>query len=395
MNRRTLIIMLFISNILDEKSVFCFPRLKNPNQNLIELMDHSDQLLERLARYPKHLSQWGIFKFKDQSLDLAQNHKFYDIVNPLFSDYASKFRTIYIPRGQSIKYKEGRLEFPNGTILSKTFSYHKSQLVVEGQRVSYTNPVSDRLIAMKDQFLIETRLLVKQEDAWVGLPYLWNRDQKDAVLKPVGKKLSMKLLLSPERNEEFFYKVPNMNQCKSCHTIHKQYKRTLSPIGPRYARNINLPIMHQGELQEQLRLWAESSMLTGLPDLSQVESLSQRNGSDTVVERARAYLDINCAHCHGSQGLARTTGLFLDISQQERRRLGVCKSPVAIGNGGGGRLFDLVPGRPEESILYYRLSSTEPSVMMPEVGRNLKHQEGMQLIYQWIKGMEGSCEMPE
>ena len=38
-------------------------------------------------------------------------------------------------------------------------------------------------------------------------------------------------------------------------------------------------------------------------------------------------------------------------------KLGVWKSPVAAGHGWATR-FDIVPGKPEESIVVYRLEST-------------------------------------
>ena len=51
-------------------------------------------------------------------------------------------------------------------------------------------------------------------------------------------------------------------------------------------------------------------------------------------------------------------------------------------------LYDLLPGRPDESILVYRIASTEPQVMMPELGRRLVHTEGVALVRAWIAGMD-------
>ena len=76
----------------------------------------------------------------------------------------------------------------------------------------------------------------------------------------------------------------------------------------------------------------------------------------------------------------------------DRRRLGECKPPVAAGRGTGDRLFDIVPGKPDESILLYRMTSSEPGVMMPEMGRNTTHEEGVELIRAWIASMQGTCD---
>jgi hypothetical protein len=50
--------------------------------------------------------------------------------------------------------------------------------------------------------------------------------------------------------------------------------------------------------------------------------------------------------------------------------------------------YTIVPGQPEKSIMVYRMASTDPSIMMPELGRKLVHKEGVELVKQWIKEME-------
>jgi len=64
------------------------------------------------------------------------------------------------------------------------------------------------------------------------------------------------------------------------------------------------------------------------------------------------------------------------------------KMPIAAGRGSGGRLYDIVPGKPEGSVLLFRLESTEPGIMMPELPRRMLDAEGIQLIRQWIAGMQ-------
>ena len=54
-------------------------------------------------------------------------------------------------------------------------------------------------------------------------------------------------------------------------------------------------------------------------------------------------------------------------------------------------LYSIVPGAPDRSILLYRMESSEPDEMMPELGRSLIHSEGIALIKQWIREMPGSC----
>ncbi|MBD3648037.1 MAG: hypothetical protein HUJ31_11435, partial [Pseudomonadales bacterium] len=112
---------------------------------------------------------------------------------------------------------------------------------------------------------------------------------------------------------------------------------------------------------------------------------------DYLEVRARDYLDINCGHCHSPTGSADTSGLFLHAAETSLRRLGVCKPPIAAGRGSGGRSVSIWPGRPEASIMVYRMEATDPGTLMPELGRSLVHEEGVQLIAEWIRSLEGEC----
>jgi hypothetical protein len=54
-------------------------------------------------------------------------------------------------------------------------------------------------------------------------------------------------------------------------------------------------------------------------------------------------------------------------------------------------LFDIVPGKPDDSILMHRMASTRPGVMMPEIGRSTVDREGTALIRSWILSLKGDC----
>src|SRR3546814_12617150 len=79
-----------------------------------------------------------------------------------------------------------------------------------------------------------------------------------------------------------------------------------------------------------------------------------------------AYLDINGGHCHNEKGPADTSGLWLDVGDHPPRHLGLCKPSIAAGQGTGGHRFGIVPGKPAESILAYRMASDAPGV---QIGR--------------------------
>ena len=73
------------------------------------------------------------------------------------------------------------------------------------------------------------------------------------------------------------------------------------------------------------------------------------------------------------------------------RAFGVCKPPVAVGRGSGNRPYDIFPGKPEQSILLYRMEHDDPAIMMPELGRAVAHDEAVQLIRVWIANLPGDC----
>jgi hypothetical protein len=112
--------------------------------------------------------------------------------------------------------------------------------------------------------------------------------------------------------------------------------------------------------------------------------------SASLHKRAMAYLDVNCAHCHNPKGPANTSGLNLMYEEPLGSSMGIWKSPVATGKGSGGREFSIVPGKPDASILLYRMISTDPGAMMPELGRSVIHTEGVELIKEWIAAMDST-----
>jgi hypothetical protein len=73
---------------------------------------------------PVKLSDWRVVYADGRNLALNAGVVPYDLNTPLFSDYAHKLRTIWMPPGQSARYNaSGNFDFPVGTIISKTFYY--------------------------------------------------------------------------------------------------------------------------------------------------------------------------------------------------------------------------------------------------------------------------------
>jgi len=289
----------------------------------------------------------------------------YDINTPLFSDYATKQRFLVLPPGGVATWSDAdAFELPAGSVLVKTFSY-----------------LHDRRDPSLGSTLLETRVLVKGDKGWHGAAYVYDDGGTDAHLQVAGTIRSESWIHDDGSTRTDDYVVPNANQCKNCHAEHDN---VTSLLGPK-ARHMNK--------NGQLEAMVAAGQLAGAPDPMTWPKAPDAfdPASGTLEQRARAWLDINCGHCHNPRGAARTSGLFLDVAQTDPAVFGVCKPPVATGRGSGGLQFDIVPGSPDDSILVYRISSTDPEVRMPELGRNLVHAEGVALIREWITSMTGGC----
>ncbi|HBX36447.1 MAG TPA: hypothetical protein DEG76_03735 [Pseudohongiella sp.] len=348
---------------------------------------------------PARLSDWQIVQVNDQQLVLNPAVLPYDLATPLFSDYALKLRTLWLPDGATAKLTDtGSLDFPVGTVISKTFYYPRARDAADAADVQQTEQrrvaFDGASLALDQVRLIETRLLVHQTDGWQALPYVWNDEQTDATLQITGAVKRLRLHSSEDSDaevESFAYVVPNRNECAACHNL-DQNQDTLSPIGPSVA-NLNHELTADGSGQNQLtslwsRRWlAEEPAVDELPE----SAVWQPGATDSLEHRARSYLDVNCGHCHQPGGSGDTSGLFLHTGATLPLELGVCKPPVAAGRGSGGRPYSIVPGRPEHSILSFRIESSEVGVLMPEVGRSLTHNAGLMLINEWILNQAGRC----
>jgi uncharacterized repeat protein (TIGR03806 family) len=310
------------------------------------------------------LSDYRFFKAPVKNLEPVAGVFPYEINSQLFSDYALKKRFIALPAVMKMKFNnEDTLSFPVGSIVIKNFYYP----------ADFDKPEEDLRI-------IETRLLIREARDWKPLTYIWNKEQTDAFLEVAGAKLPVSWTDVNGQVRNISYSVPNLNQCKSCHMRSDK----IALIGPT-ARQLNREVSGKNQLVE----WAHAGLIEGMPDIAQVSKLASYDDETVKLDaRARAWLEVNCAHCHRTDGPAKTSGLHLLASVNDMFHLGVGKPPVAAGKGSGSFKYDIVPGKAELSILYYRIASTDPGVMMPELGRSVAHDEGIQLIKDWINEMK-------
>ncbi|NQX94625.1 MAG: hypothetical protein HRT64_06870 [Erythrobacter sp.] len=309
-----------------------------------------EQLDGKVSKYPRTLSEYGFFLDAGARQPDARVIP-YELNTALYSDGADKLRYIFLPDGAAMTDtgEGGLLDLPVGSAIIKTFAFGEGA----------------------DQRYIETRLLLHRADGWLALPYKWNEEQTEAKLALVGARMELE---RPD-GQTISYQIPNKNQCKNCH----QLNDVVTPIGPK-SRNLS-------------RQWLEARTAEGaievLPTVyDTVPHWQARADNSDTNALARGYLDVNCAHCHQPGGSASNSGLDLRWEQQSSYAVGIRKPPVAAGRGAGGHKVSIAPGDPDASILVYRMSSTEPGVAMPELGRSTNDEDGIEVIRRWVEGMQ-------
>ena len=250
------------------------------------------------ATPPERLSAFGFFEGEGRLQRPAEGVVAYDITTPLFSDYAQKLRFVKLPDGTSARYKGDFevLDFPEGTLIAKTFAYENTH-GEPGLRV------------------LETRVLWHTAEGWIGLPYVWNEEQTEARLSIIGAAIPVSFEHGGELRE-LTYRVPNQNQCKGCHRVKG---RIMQPIGPA-PWQLHKTFAYEDGMQNQLEHWSEAGLLEDQPPLGDIRVAAEWDDPTTgsLDERARVWLDINCAHCHNPQGAARTSNLDLRFTNQDQ-----------------------------------------------------------------------------
>lgn len=391
----------------------------------------NDELTTELCGAPQKAGEVNEEAFVVNCPDLASYNLFADEQDPtsspnsqgmpyvlntkLFSDYSLKHRVIFIPTGKQAAFiadedirPNSVIDFPVGTIIAKTFTFLD-------QRVGTETPY-------------ETRLLIKRErndgvGYWEALEYIWDNSgaQKKAVLTQRGGSAAATWSYTDPDTGKLIegstnaYLFPNANQCSICHS-NLNVDAGSAPIGPK-PRNLNRVFVSESPMatgqsrhpvsgQNQLKFMCDNGLMTNCPSdlsadargvLTQAGHIPKYNvpgdsgfapnSKEDIESRTRAYLEVNCAHCHNLGGQASNTGFYMDSFRAVDGTFGICKKPTASGSEGrGGRLYDIHPGRAVDSILPYRIGeeAVVAAAKMPPLARSVVHAEAFDLISQWI-----------
>lgn len=227
------------------------------------------------------ISDYNIFTGDPVTLVPGNGFQLYELATGLFTDHAEKQRLIKVPAGQALTAKDDGLpQFPDGTILVKTFYYF-----------------NDKRNVSKGKRLIETRVLIKNNGQWLGGTYVWNVEQTDAALTASGSNTSITWIDEQANTRKIAYHIPAARDCASCHNANN----SLMPVGPKM-RNLNRDVVRDNKQVNQLQYLQEAGVLNAV-DRHRFSKLPDwQNKTYPLPERVRAYLEVNCAHCHSDEG---------------------------------------------------------------------------------------------
>jgi hypothetical protein len=140
-----------------------------------------------------------------------------------------------------------------------------------------------------------------------------------------------------------------------------------------------------GKADEQIERLVSAGVLDEAPLAP--EPLADPFGTASLDDRARAYLDANCAHCHAKDGPAAGTKVYWDREHTGAVDLPLCRSTASV----DGRDRVLVPGRPQQSEFLARMRSRDPFVRMPRGPAHVPDGAGIAVLSQWVAAMPEGC----
>jgi uncharacterized repeat protein (TIGR03806 family) len=305
-----------------------------------------------LPPFPRKLSETGLFSsvVKHQ---VAPGVIPYEINAPFWSDGAHKERFFALPDAAQVAFHESKdWEFDDGAVTVKTFSLDME----EGKPDSRKR--------------IETRIVLKQDDRWVGYTYVWNDEQTEATLVDAGGLDRTFTIKSRAGVRQQVWHYPSRNECMFCHSR-----------AAGFVLGLTTPQMNR---KDQLRTLASMGLFkTGLPKPVSAYAAypDPFNPKADLSARVKTYLQVNCSMCHVADGGGNSL-IELGYKTPLAKAKMLNEAPIHDTFGIANALL-IAPGDPARSVLYYRMSHRGRG-QMPPTSTNRVDPAGAKLLREWI-----------
>ncbi len=351
------------------------------------IADHGGNALYQMERapapvnppkFPRRLSETGLF------LSTRENKPHpalipYSVNSPLWSDGAEKERFIALPGATQIDFTTNRgWNFADGAVLVKTFSLP--------------------LRAASGQRRIETRLLTRQVGQWAGYSYVWNDEQTDAELVPAAGRdqtFEVRDNQAPGGVRKQTWHYPSRVECMVCHSRAANWVLGLTEM------QMNKVHAYPARPANQLRTLEHLGVFKGKLPRPETGTNQPRNPesyrklvnpydrSASLDFRARSWLHANCAQCHVPAGGGNAM-MELEINTP-RAKMNVINAKPQHTSFEVPDAKLIVPGQPEKSVLFLRVSRRGPS-QMPPLASNRVDEDAVALLREWIRTMPAESE---
>jgi glucose/arabinose dehydrogenase len=331
------------------------------------------------ADFPTKLSETGLFASVKNNTPAPGVFPF-QIISRQWQDGATaeywvafpgdSSATLYPKNGKPIPFgvdwHNFRIHFPKDAVLVRTLS-------LDSQRV-------------------ETQLLHFDGIDWHPYSFAWRDDQTDADLIPAdGAEMEVR-----DGKQKRLWQYHSRSQCMSCHNTWAESALAFQ------IDQMNRPGI---DGHNQLVTFTETGLIRRvdengkpLPAFDSQTVSKERKLTDpsdagqSLEERARSYLQANCAHCH-TYGAGGAVDLQLNklVPIQELKVLGV--RPTR-GDFGVPECAIIKPGDPCGSALIFRMAKVGRD-RMPHIGSERIDEAGLKLVEDWIASLNGAEAKPD
>ncbi len=308
-----------------------------------------------VTQMPVLLSATGVF-VDTASLQPTPGIIEYDINAAFWSDGALKRRWIALPGPSHMHFSaDGAWLFPIGTALVKHFELAVAPGVVRR---------------------IETRVLLHQHSGWRGFTYRWNDAGTDAdLVDDAGADLELTIQEGMGTRQQTWH-LPGRAECLSCHTA--AAGRVLGIRTPQLNRSFAYPL----GISNQLLTWNHIELFTTDigPAGAYAAYVDPGDPAASLDDRARTWLDVNCAQCHRPNGPTPVDlDLRFSIPSAEMHAFGVA-AITAVPGGSGLRI---AVGNHLGSDLWQRANRRD-LFGMPPLASSLVDEQALDLLAAWI-----------
>ena len=170
---------------------------------------------------------------------------------------------------------------------------------------------------------------------------------------------------------------PSRHACIVCHGTDRARLLALR------SDQLNREVTYDDGKADQLAAMAAIGLFDGAP-MSGASIASPADPQAPVADRARAYLDANCSHCHRPGGWV-SAGVDMDLRfTTPFADTRTCEVRTVSGESGDR----LVPGSAEDSRIYQRMSSRD-AWQMPPIATSIVDPTGLSVVREWIDGLSG------